>query len=43
MTSEEKTVVNDFEGEAEYNRVMSNSQYYLFDANNITMLEDKSA
>ena len=43
MTPEEKVVVNDFEGEAEYNKVMSNSQYYLFDANNITMLEDKSA
>ena len=43
MTSEEKAVVNDFEGEVEYNKVMSNSKYYLFDTNNITMLEDKSA
>ena len=43
MTSEEKAVVNNFEGEAEYNKVISNSKYYLFDANNITMLEDKSA
>ena len=43
MTPEEKAVVNDFEGEAEYNKVMSNSQYYLFDANNMAMLEDKSA
>ena len=43
MTTEEKAVVNEFEGEAEYNKVMSNSKYYLFDANNLTMLEDKSA
>lgn len=43
MTSEEKAVVNDFEGESEYNKVMLNSQYYLFDANNIAMLEDKTA
>ncbi len=43
MTPEEKAVVNDFEGEAEYNKVMSNSQYYLFDANSMAMLEDKSA
>ena len=42
MTAEEKQVVNDFEGEKEYNKVMSNRKYYLFDANNLNLLEDKT-
>ena len=33
MTSEEKAVVNDFEGEVEYNKVMCNTSYYLADTN----------
>lgn len=43
MTTEEKAVVNDFEGEAEYSKVMSNSSYYLFDGNNLNLLEEKTA
>ena len=43
MTTEEKAVVNEFEGEKEYNKVMSNRKYYLFDGNNLNLLEDKTA
>ena len=43
MTTEEKAVVNDFEGEKEYKKVMNNSRYYLFDGNNLNLLEDKTA
>ena len=39
MTVEEKAVVNDFEGETEYNKVMNNTKYYLFDGNNLNLLE----
>lgn len=43
MTQEEKAVVNEFEGEREYNRVISNKSYYLFDGNNLNLLEEKTA
>ncbi len=43
MTPEEKAVVNEFEGEKEYNKVISNSKYYLFDGYNLNLLEDKTA
>ena len=43
MSTEEKTVVNEFEGEAEYKKVMSNPKYYLFDGSNLNLLEEKSA
>ena len=44
MTAEEKTVVNEFEGEKEYNKVMNNTKYYLFDGNSsMNLLEDKTA
>ncbi len=43
MTAEEKAVVNEFEGEKEYNKVISNKEYYLFDGNNFNLLEDKTA
>lgn len=43
MTTEEKAVVNDFEGEAEYKKVMNNTSYYLFDGNNLNLLEYKTA
>lgn len=39
MTSEEKAVINDFEGEAEYNKVMCNTSYYLEDTNSMLMLD----
>jgi hypothetical protein len=43
MSQEEKQVVNEFEGEKEYNKVMSNTKYYIYDSNNINLLEDKTA
>lgn len=43
MSTEEKAVVNDFEGESEYSKVMRNTTYYLFDGNNLNLLEDKTA
>lgn len=43
MTTEEKAVINEFEGEKEYNKVISNKDYYLFDGNNLNLLEDKTA
>ena len=43
MTQEEKAVVNEFEGEKEYNKVFSNKDYYLFDSNNFNLLEDHTA
>ena len=43
MTTEEKEVVNEFEGEKEYNKVMCNTKYYLFDSNKMNLLEDKTA
>lgn len=42
MTTEEKAVVNEFEGEKEYKKIMSNRNYYLFDRNNLNLLEDKT-
>lgn len=41
MTTEEKAVVNEFEGEKEYNKIISNKGYYLFDGNNLNLLEEK--
>ena len=43
MTQEEKAVINEFEGEKEYNKVFSNKGYYLFDRNNLNLLEDRTA
>lgn len=43
MTQEEKAVVNEFEGEKEYNKVFSNRGYYLFDGNNLNLLENRTA
>lgn len=43
MTTEEKAVVNEFEGEKEYSKVISNKEYYLFDGSNLNLLEDKTA
>lgn len=42
MTQEEKQVINEFEGEKSYNQTMTNSKYFLFDGNNIALLEGKS-
>ena len=43
MTAEEKAVVNEFEGEKEYNKVIANKEYYLFDGSNLNLLEEKTA
>lgn len=44
MSQEEKSVVNEFEGEKEYQKVMNNKDYYIFDANSsMNLLEDKTA
>lgn len=44
MTPEEKSIVNEFEGEKEYNKVMSDTKYYLFDGNSsMNLLEDRTA
>jgi hypothetical protein len=43
MTNEEKTIINEFEGESEYNKVFNNTTYYIFNANNCNLLEDKLA
>ena len=42
MTQEEKAVVNEFEGEKEYSKVISNKEYYLFDGNSLNLLEEKT-
>ena len=40
MTTEEKAVIKEFDGsEAEYNKVIQNQKYYLFDGNSVLMLE----
>lgn len=41
MTAEEKQVVNEFEGQKEYNKVMANTKYYIFNSNNIMMIEQQ--
>ncbi len=38
MTQEEKTVINEFEGEISYNKVMNNKDYYIVDTSKILML-----
>lgn len=41
MDQEAKAVINEFEGEEEYSKTVHNSSYYLFDANDIPLLESK--
>lgn len=43
MSTEEKAVVNAFDGEEEYNKVVANQKYYLFNGNNLNLLEEKTA
>lgn len=38
MNTEEKTVVDDFQGEAEYKKVMQRKDYFLFNSNSIKAL-----
>lgn len=42
LAPEEKTVVDAFEGEKEYNKVLANRDYYLFDSNKLNLLEEKT-
>lgn len=38
MTKEEKEVIDNFEGEKEYSKVVSDTGYYLYDSNSVLML-----
>lgn len=38
MTNEEKAVVNEFEGEQSYNKVLANTDYYIVDTSKLLML-----
>ena len=38
MTQEEKTVVDNFQGEEEYEKVIANKDYYMFDSSSVLML-----
>ncbi len=38
MTSEEKEVINEFEGEESYNKVMANKDYYIVETDNLLLL-----
>jgi hypothetical protein len=38
MTAEEKNVVDEFEGEQSYNKVMQNKSYFIVDANELLKL-----
>ena len=43
MTTEEKTVIDEFDGnETEYNKTMQNRKYYLFDSDSVLVLENKA-
>ena len=39
MTNEEKAVIDEFEGEEEYRKTMSDPKYYIYDSNQILMLK----
>lgn len=38
MTNEEKEVINEFEGEASYNKVMMNKGYYIVETDSLLLL-----
>ena len=40
MGDEEKSVIDDFEGETEYAKVVANPDYYLFSTSNLSLLEN---
>jgi hypothetical protein len=39
MTKEEQEVINEFQGKEEYNKVMQNKDYYIYNPSNVLMLE----
>lgn len=43
MSQEEKAVIDDFEGEVEYRKVMKNKDYYLCESVGLLVLEQKGA
>ncbi len=43
MDKEEKAVIDEFEGEVSYNKTMCDTEYYLFDATNQLLIENKTA
>jgi len=43
MSQEEKAVIDDFEGEVEYQKVMKNKDYFICDLVRLPMLEQKGA
>ena len=40
MTEEEKSSINEFEGETSYNKVMSNKDYYIVENSKLLMLQE---
>ena len=38
MTKEEQEVIDNFEGEKEYNKVINNKSYYIYNPNEVLML-----
>jgi len=43
MEKEERQVVDEFEGEEEYNQVIKNADYYIFKEENLNLLEVQTA
>jgi hypothetical protein len=43
MSAEEKVVVDQFEGEKEYERVMEQRDYFIYNSDGLLMLSDKEA
>lgn len=43
MDLEEKAVIDEFEGESSYNKMMANPSRYLFDTRNVLLIESKTA
>ncbi|MBU8607798.1 DUF4942 domain-containing protein [Bacillus pumilus] len=41
MNEEERAVINEFEGEREYNKTMKNKSYYMLDTSKVLMLTQK--
>ena len=39
MTDEERVIIDEFEGEKEYNKTMMDIDYYIYDTNQVLMLE----
>ena len=39
MTDEERVIIDEFEGEKEYNKTMMDTDYYIYDTNQVLMLE----